>query len=423
MKIEICDINVFKPAHNISLLITLLRKNYLWLLKLKYPNLAVRVVSGLESVRALRSNRVIICPNHPTSMDTDMAFLLSTILKEELYFLTAREVFIGSFLNKYLLQLFGCFSVLRGTSDSNSFKYSVRVLQAGLHKLVIFPEGEICRRNDTLLSIKPGPAHIACTAVDWLNTSGQDETVYIVPVAFRYGYSNVPMSMLLKTMSSIEKALSVRSLEPQSLTIRMMVAAEIVLQELLAKYGCSSNLGETFSQRVAHARSSVLSRIAFYINFKLDPHLEETDQIHRLFVHLYKARWYEHHIAKDLDHQSHTDRYALLTEMIRDLFRVGRFISIGKTSPLRDRNDDINDLMLLRCEVLGDRRHIVPSSLEIAFGRPIDVRTVYSGKKEARLKSVLQITELVRAELETTLAGLIKLEPEIRNHLKGAFTP
>jgi 1-acyl-sn-glycerol-3-phosphate acyltransferase len=422
MKVQRCDINIFKPARNISFLISLLRNNYLWLLKLKYPHLSVKVASGIESVKALRSNRVMICPNHPTSMDTDMAFLLSTILKEELYFLTAREVFKGSFVNKYLLQLFGCFSVLRGTNDSSSFKYSVRLMQAGLHKLVIYPEGEICRRNDTLLSIKPGPAHIACTTVDRLKKSGLNETVYIVPVAFRYSYSDVPLSRLLATMSSIEQALNVRSSESQCLMSRMTVAAEIVLQELLSKYNCSNDASETFYQRVTHARTAVLSRLASYTNFQLELDLEETEQIHRLFIQLYKARWYEHQLAKDLDHQSHTDRYDLLTEMIRDLFRVSSFISIGKQSPLRDRNDDINDLMLLRHEVLGDRRHLLPSCLEIAFGRPIDVRTVYSGKKEEKLKSVLDITELLRAELESALAGLIKVEPEIINRVEAAFT-
>jgi hypothetical protein len=108
--------------------------------------------------------------------------------------------------------------------------------------------------------------------------------------------------------------------------------------------------------------------------------------------------------------------------MIKDLFRVSSFVSIGKQSPLRDRNDDINDLMLLRHEVLGDRRHLLPSCLEIAFGRPIDDRTVYSGKKEEKLKSVLDITELIRAELESALAGLIKVEPEIINRVEAAFT-
>jgi 1-acyl-sn-glycerol-3-phosphate acyltransferase len=421
MKLKPCDINIFKPARNISFLIGLLRKYYMLILKVKYPHLSVEVISGLKELRALQTDRVILCPNHPTSMDTDMAFLLATLLQEELYFLTAREVFIGSFVNKYLLQLFGCYSVLRGTNDFNSFKYSVRLMQAGLHKLVIFPEGEICRRNDILLPLKPGPAHIACTTLDRLRKSGIEEAVHIVPLVFRYSYPDVTTAELKATMTSIEKALSIGSSQSLPLSSRMVLAGEIVLQELLSKYNCPADATETFYQKVKHARAAVLKSIACYINFQLDAKLEEIEQIHRLFVHLYEARWYEHQLSEHFDHAKHTERYGLLTEMIRDLFRISCFISVGKDSPLRDRNDDINDLMLLRHEVLGDRTYSFPVRLEIALGRPINVQKNYSGKKEEKLKSILSITELMQDELENVLAGLIKMEPEITNRAKPAF--
>jgi 1-acyl-sn-glycerol-3-phosphate acyltransferase len=407
-----CDIYEFKRARNVSWLIEFGRIIYLYVLKLKYPHFTVNAVSGTAQVKGLKTNRVILCPNHPSVMDTDMAFLLAKLLQEELYFLTARELFMGSFINEYFLQWFGCYSVLRGTNDFDSFKYSIRILLGGRHKVVIFPEGEVSGRNDLLLPIKPGPAHIACMALDRLQAINNEANVYIVPVALRYSYPGATASDRRAVMLSIENSLNITGAE-LPISKRLLQAWEQVLKELLAKHGCRQENTDSFYERISAARATILRAIAAYVGYEPEAGLEETELIHRLFLHLYETRWYEEQLEERLDFDRHHERYRLLTELLRDLHRVSCCIAIAEpscTTHANDANDEINALLLLSDEVTGSKKCPFPVHLDIAFCDPIDVGTLYDGKSKQKLKSIMDVTDKIHIELKAQLERLIDKE-------------
>jgi hypothetical protein len=101
-----------------------------------------------------------------------------------------------------------------------------------------------------------------------------------------------------------------------------------------------------------------------------------------------------------------------LNELLRDLHRVINFISIGKQSTLKDKNDEINALMLLQAEVFPKQKVRLPMHVRFAFGEPIDVGAIYDGHKSRRLSSILSITDKIRSELKHLLENLIVLGSE-----------
>ncbi len=66
--------------------------------------------------------------------------------------------------------------------------------------------------------------------------------------------------------------------------------------------------------------------------------------------------------------------------------------------------------MLLSDEVLGSKKCSFRVHLNIAFGNPIDVATLYDRNKKQKLKSIMDITSQVDIELKAQLDRLIELE-------------
>ncbi|MFX6281365.1 hypothetical protein ABTF86_20095, partial [Acinetobacter baumannii] len=76
-------------------------------------------------------------------------------------------------------------------------------------KLVLFPEGEISRQNDTLMSLETGAAQLTFWGVEELTkmsakNNGQVEPLYLTPVALKYTYATDVRPALKRTLSSLE---------------------------------------------------------------------------------------------------------------------------------------------------------------------------------------------------------------------------
>jgi 1-acyl-sn-glycerol-3-phosphate acyltransferase len=403
-----CDIFEFKPPRMQSAFVRIAQKIFPFLLKLRFGNFTYEIERGLESVMTLGTNRMMLCPNHSSTMDMDVAFLFTCILHEPLYFLCAREVFQGSWINRYVLQLFGCYSIVRGTLDHSSYAQSIEILKTGKHKLVLYPEGEISGSNNLILPLKPGAAHLAVKAFLTLKREEKEAPVFLVPVALRYTYPNLSAKFLLESITSVESALDIKGDQNQSMQTRIEAVSEAILRDLLYKYDCRDVSG-SLSERVATLRKIILDRLAAYVGIDNLHGLDEIDAAHRLYVKLYQQRWYEEQLEKCLNFETHHIRYQLLNELIRDYHRAMRFIAIGNSfEGMQQQNQDdlINLLMLIKRDICPAKKWRMPVHLLISFGDPINVqeslaRHPHHGEAEQLLTTKLQ------EEMQSGLIALI----------------
>ena len=90
------------------------------------------VEGALQRFHAADGMRAMICPNHSNRHDPQVMFALSRYAGEDFNFVAAREVFDwDQGMNGWWLQHLGCYSVVRGASDRESFKTSKRILVEG----------------------------------------------------------------------------------------------------------------------------------------------------------------------------------------------------------------------------------------------------------------------------------------------------
>jgi 1-acyl-sn-glycerol-3-phosphate acyltransferase len=153
--LELASVLDFRPPRDNPCIIGFLKLLLPLIMKFQMHDARLEVVGdGLKRFAALKGKRTVICPNHPTSDDPQTLFAFSKLVGEDFNFLAAREVFDWDFgLRGWAFQMIGCYSVVRGAVDRESFKTTKRVIVEGRKKLVIFPEGEISRQNTLTATI------------------------------------------------------------------------------------------------------------------------------------------------------------------------------------------------------------------------------------------------------------------------------
>jgi len=188
-----------------------------WLAKLLWPVYMrsarkvmelVVVGDGLERLKALAGQRVVICPNHASEDDAEVIFGLSRLAKEDFYYLTAHEIFHGHRgWNFFLLPEMGCYSVTRGAPDIHAYRTTMQILLENELKLVVFPEGEVSHFNEVVMPLEPGVARISFSALRKLKQEGIDEDITLLPLAIMYDYVDNIQGALEKGLTRIEKHL------------------------------------------------------------------------------------------------------------------------------------------------------------------------------------------------------------------------
>jgi 1-acyl-sn-glycerol-3-phosphate acyltransferase len=181
-------------------------------LPLALPRLGVVGVDyqahDLERLRALKNERVLLVPNHPTNVEPALLFDLSCRVDQPFHFLACREAFEplwGAW--GQVIRRVGAFSVVRGTTDRASLRAMRDLLARPGAKLVAFPEGEVYSQNDTLLPFNTGVFQIAFWALEdahkaageaasggGTNSDGGAEadpppSLLVLPIAIKYRFT------------------------------------------------------------------------------------------------------------------------------------------------------------------------------------------------------------------------------------------
>jgi hypothetical protein len=213
-------------------------------------------IHGLDQVRQLIGQPLLLTPNHPASPDPGVMYYVADQLACPFYFMVAWELFDRSNLVvKYAVRHHAAFSVDRDGMDLRAFRQAVDILVAGRYPLVIFPEGEVYHLNDRVTPFRYGAAAIAISAARRIGGP-----VNVVPTALKYHYLGDPTPALVETMNQLENCIHWRPQRSLPLAERIYRFAEGALAIKELEYVGRTSAGP-LPERVAALRDLILQQL------------------------------------------------------------------------------------------------------------------------------------------------------------------
>jgi 1-acyl-sn-glycerol-3-phosphate acyltransferase len=404
----------FRPPQDSPLLIGLCKAGLPLILKFKMHDAEVKVVGdGLKRFEELRGKRTVVCPNHSYRHDPEVMFTLSKMADEDFNFIAAREVFDWNHgLNGWLLQHLGCYSVVRGAVDRESFKTTKSIISGGKKKLVLFPEGEISRQNDVLLPLETGAAQLSFWALDDLQKTQPNEPVFIMPVALKYTYKRDITDHLEWCMLRIEKRLNINDHTETSLYKRVRRAAGVVLKALERQYNCKVPEDASLNDRMQCVKTQALQTIAEVLDVELPAKGSHLDWVRVLRNTMDDMIYVHENGMSPYEKRVHEEKTVKLKNYYRDLDRVVSFIAIyeGYLTPPATQERVANVVELLEAEVFGEISNKGPRLILVDIGKPINLLDLYAEYKKNK-RSVL---DKVSLDLTNQLYGMLKSMDEGR---------
>ncbi len=371
-------------------------------------NAEIRVLGdGIERFKQLKGKHCMVCPNHSHRHDPEVMFALSCMVGEEFNFIAAREVFDwNNGLNGWFLQHMGCYSVVRGAVDRESFKMTKHLLVEGKKKLVLFPEGEISRQNDVLLPLESGAAQLSFMALDELHKTKPDEPLYILPVAIKYTYKKDLSTSISGLVTQIEIKLGIQdgNKEP-SLYKRVRNCSDVVLKTLEEEYDYKAPADADLNARISNLKAHILKTMADVLHVNLPAGGSHLDWVRVLRNTLDDHIYAEEETLPPYQKKIHDEKSGKIKSFYRDLDRVVRFIAIydGYLSPPITQERMINVLELIETEVFGESKIKGPRLVLITVGTPINLLDHYAEYK----KSKKAVIEKLRSEMSEQLFGML----------------
>lgn len=381
----------------------------------------VPVDGAIERFKKVQGKRALVCPNHSNRHDPQTMYAFSKIIGEDFNFIAAREVFDwDNGLNGWWLQRLGCYSVVRGAADRESFKTTKRLLCEGKKKLVLFPEGEISRQNDTLMPLESGAAQMTFWALDEMAKQHKDQPlpdIPIIPVALKYTYAKDIRHSLHHCLRELEARLSIKSSGDEShLYPRLRTVAETLLSTLEKEYAFKPK-DSSLNSRVGELRSHILQNVARQLGCEIPVNGRQLETVRVLRNKLDDIIYEDESNGSDYQKQIHDEKTATLKGLNKDLDRVVNFIAIydGYLSErlTQERFSDILDR--LETEIMREREPSFRGARRVLLdvGEPINITPLYSSYKTDKRATIAKVTEQLFGEIGRMLQKL-ESEREIR---------
>lgn len=393
-------------------------------MKIELHDTRVQAAPGaIERFKSYQGKRAMICPNHSNRHDPQVMFTFSSQVNESFNFVAAREVFDWEHgLNGWWLQHLGCYSVVRGAPDRESFKTTKKILVEGKKKLVLFPEGEISRQNDTLMSLESGAAQLTFWAVEELAKQAAEqakkiEPVLIIPIAIKYTFPYDIKPQLRATLSLLEEKLGIRNQQEQSFYTRLRKISEVLLDALEKEYEQKPDPNAVMNDRITILRQHILENVARQLNVKLSANARQLEHVRVMRNHLDDQVYSDGENLSEYQKKIHEEHTSVLKGLYADLDRVVNFIAIYdgylKENITQERFADTLDR--LEREILRQREpsHKGSRIVLVDVGNGVNVSEYYADYKKDKRGTILKITENLFGQMSTMLKKLDDLRKPI----------
>jgi 1-acyl-sn-glycerol-3-phosphate acyltransferase len=379
---------------------------------------------GLEALRALKGQRVVLCPNHPTGLDPLVLFRLSSLLGEDFSYLACQEAFANP-LKGWLMQRVGCYSIIRGTADRDSFRMSRELLAAGERWVVMFPEGEACGQNDIVMPFQEGIAQMAFWALEDLAKKGESPRtdavrprtdavrppLYLVPVALKYAYKRDMRPEFDRVLARLERKLEVaapsRDLDPRVLYERLRHIGEAVLVAIEKKQGLRPAKDASLDDRVQQVKEHLVSRVAASLGVKLRSGQPLLDRVRTLF-NAADRLVHDEPAGSDYERELHRRRQEEVRPLYDDLARVLRFIATydGYVRETMTAERFAEVLVRLEWEVSGKEDWLAPREVSVKLGEPLNVAEHWEAYRQDKRNVVTGVTMQLEGSVRLLLGSM-----------------
>ncbi|HEY9792461.1 MAG TPA: lysophospholipid acyltransferase family protein [Candidatus Obscuribacterales bacterium] len=403
----------FRPPEDNALVIGLCKLFMPQILLLRCSDLQVRINGdGRERFKKLAGKHVLICPNHSYRHDPEVMFDFGRQCGEAFNFVAAREVFdYNNGFNGWLLQKLGCYSVVRGAADRESFKTTKSILSTGKKKLVLFPEGEISWQNESILPLESGAVQLSFWALDEMQKTMPQEPVYVLPIALKYTYRTNITKALDHSITLLEKHLGIHAKHEDSMYQRTRNAALKVLEALERQYGCKVAENAALNDRMTEVKERSLRSMAKVLDLELPP-IKNTylDWVRILRNAMDDFIFNDTTQLSDYERKVHEERTAQIKKFYRDLDRIVGFIAIydGYLNPPATQERIANVVEMLEGEVFGEKTIKGPRLVTAEVGEPINLLDVYAEYKKSKRAVLEKATSELSKQIHGMLDGLEK---------------
>jgi len=412
----------FRPPKDFPALIKFAKLTWPLCMKHLLHDTKVKPVDGaLDRFRKIGHERAMICPNHANRHDPLVIFELSRLLNEDFNYIAARETFDWLHgANGWLMQHGGAYSVVRGAADRESFKMTRKIIAEGKKKLVLFPEGEVSRQNETVMPLETGAAQLCFWAVEEIakqDPNYASKPVYLIPVALRYTFPKDVRTTLLSRLSELEQRAGIKAAEvKKDARDRMHDLCERLLTTVEQEFDCKPAPEATLGLRVDALRSHVVKRIADQLSVTLQPNESQLAWIRKVRNAMDDFVYADHSPLSEYQKRISEEKARVIRSMYRHLDRVVNFISIYQ-GYIRESNtqEHFTDLLeRIELEVFG--RGPSPKGPRVVYldvGEPINMTALYQDYKANKKQVVTQVTEQMAKEISLMVAEMDKLRTPI----------
>jgi len=369
---------------------------------------------AVERFKSYAGKRALVCPNHSNRHDPQVMFEFSRLAGETFNYIAAREVFdYDKGANGWWLQHLGCYSVVRGAADRESFKTTKRILSEGKKKLVLFPEGEISRQNDTLMPLESGAAQLTFWAVEELvkQANGAEiAPIYVIPLAIKYTFAQDIRQHLIRCLAGLEERVGIKNEEP-SLYIRVRNVALKLLDTLEHEYSLKTAADATMQDRIVALRQYILTNLARQLQVEIAPSMRQLETVRILRNHLDDFVYsHDHERASDYEKAVHDERAATFKGYYADLDRVVNFIAIYdgylKEKLSQERFADILDRLEREVLRTRDPKNRGARIVHVDVGEAIDLSARYAEFKKDKKGTIAKVTEEIFSQISVMLVKL-----------------
>lgn len=189
-------------------------------------------------------HRIVLSSNHSRYTDPMLLAAMSSRIGAPFFYLTNWHAFLESKAQAWILRRLGGFSINREGVDRRALLTSSELLAEGDRPLVIFPEGEVSRTNDSLAPFMRGLSFIVNNAAQKLQ--GRSKIV-IHPVAIQYRLTEWDEAPLHAALDEIETSFGWRK-SRASLIKRIVAIGKNLLASKEAEFLGSIQYGEICSR-------------------------------------------------------------------------------------------------------------------------------------------------------------------------------
>lgn len=408
----------FRPPKDSALIKFLARFFVPIRLRNDFSVMEVKPTEGsLDRLKKLKGMRCILPFNHPSRKDPEVAFTIGLMAGEFFNYLAAREVFDEDKGRRgEVMQKLGCYSVVRGAADRESFDCTVQLLVDNKQKLVIYREGEINGKNDEPLDCEPGWIRLAFWALQKLDKEGKLEPIYIPRVGTKFRYTEDIKPVLEQSLQRLETNLDLQPEGDMYVRLRKVCLQTLAIMQRV--YKVTPKEEESVKDQVSFLRNKILADVGRILDVEV-PEVATIDRLRfvrnsidtRIFQNEEKMCAYE----RALDRRQ-AEAMSCVYEMMRT---VQLFIDIRdgyvKENMTQERYAEVLDTLEL--EHFGAIGVKGKSIAFVHIGEPINLLDWYPQYKAAGSKGKKDILNQIAAEISQGGRDAIKTADKASAHI------